>query len=51
MQIDGRHPLQELTVESFIPNDAFITHERSMAVLTGPNFSGTSDQCQQWGKP
>ena len=37
---DGRHPLQELAVDSYIPNDVYLTRERSLAIITGPNFSG-----------
>ncbi len=52
---EGRHPLQELTVEAFIPNDVFLLGggvggaaeeegqaTRGLAVVTGPNFSGKS---------
>lgn len=50
----GRHPLQELLVPSFVPNDCFIGKE-SMApgqaaqalVLTGPNQSGKSVYIKQ----
>lgn len=42
----GRHPLQELTVPSFIAND---THLRggSVALVTGPNYSGKSVYIKQ----
>jgi hypothetical protein len=37
----GRHPLQQLVVDTFIPNDiALGVNEKSAAVITGPNFSG-----------
>jgi len=40
---DGRHPLQQLVVDTFIPNDiALGAHGASAAVITGPNFSGKS---------
>jgi len=41
---DGRHPLQELSVECFVPNDVYLngTSDRFMAIVTGPNFSGKS---------
>lgn len=50
----GRHPLQELLVPSFVPNDCFVGQE-SMAhgratqalVLTGPNQSGKSVYIKQ----
>lgn len=51
----GRHPLQELTVPSFVPNDTMIIggpgdrgdHDDdatgpSMLIMTGPNYSGKS---------
>ena len=37
---DGRHPLQELTVETYISNDTFLDTSRNVAVITGPNSSG-----------
>lgn len=50
----GRHPLQELLVPSFVPNDCFIgeestTHGRATQalVLTGPNQSGKSVYIKQ----
>eukprot|EP00731_Ephydatia_muelleri_P019153 Em0011g1193a len=46
----GRHPLQELCVTAFVPNDAHIDlkHGR-MKVLTGPNASGKSVYLKQVG--
>lgn len=49
----GRHPLQELTVPSFVPNDTTLiggpgddssitTTGPSMLIMTGPNYSGKS---------
>lgn len=50
----GRHPLQELLVPSFVPNNCFIgeesmTHGRATQalVLTGPNQSGKSVYIKQ----
>ncbi|KAJ3392725.1 MutS protein msh5 [Lobulomyces angularis] len=46
--VEGRHPLQELCVASFIPNDVTLGYNNngygkpSGIVLTGPNFSGKS---------
>lgn len=38
----GRHPLQQLVVETFIPNDVALGMQGvKAAVVTGPNFSGT----------
>lgn len=53
LMIDGgRHPLQELTVPSFVPNDTTIVGGQgddesdmvgpSMLIMTGPNYSGKS---------
>ena len=44
----ARHPLQELTVETFVPNDSALAPAgrhagiAAVAVVTGPNFSGKS---------
>lgn len=55
----GRHPLQELAVPSFVPNDCFISSEHSASsygqessrsrlfVVTGPNQSGKSIYLKQ----
>lgn len=46
----GRHPLQQLVVDTFIPNDiALGVNEMSAAVITGPNFSGKSVYMKQVG--
>lgn len=37
---NGRHPLQELTVDTFISNDTFISPDKNIALITGPNNSG-----------
>jgi DNA mismatch repair ATPase MutS len=49
---DGRHPiqvqhqillveyLQELVVETFIPNDTFLSMEKNIGLITGANGSG-----------
>ena len=44
---DGRHPLAELAVDTFIPNDTCLTCDNSLAVITGPNFSGKSIYVKQ----
>ena len=31
----GRHILQEMVVESFVPNDTFVTTEKNIALITG----------------
>ena len=41
----ARHPLQELTVDTFVPNDVCLSPGREaggIALVTGPNFSGKS---------
>jgi len=43
----GRHPVVERTQESFVPNDARLTPERRLAVITGPNMSGKSTYMRQ----
>ncbi|WP_049941713.1 DNA mismatch repair protein MutS [Haloterrigena turkmenica] len=43
----GRHPVVERTQESFVPNDANLTHDRRLAVITGPNMSGKSTYMRQ----
>lgn len=42
----GRHPLQEMCVTTFIPNDTNIAsyREGSIQVITGPNASGLISQ-------
>lgn len=49
--LNGRHPLQELAVETFVPNDALITAERGkgVCIITGPNGSGKSCACKMVG--
>lgn len=46
---NGRHLLQELTVDNFIPNDIYLTKEKNVAVITGPNGSGKSIYLKQIG--
>ena len=48
---NGRHPLQEIIVESgsFIPNDTMIDDMHRLNVITGPNFSGKSCYTRQVG--
>lgn len=39
----GRHPLQEQTVDEFIPNDIMLKSSNpTLSVVTGPNYSGKS---------
>ena len=45
----GRHPLQCLTNEAFVPNDTFISPAKNIALITGPNSSGKSVYLKQVG--
>lgn len=44
---NGRHVLQEMTVDTFIPNDTKITREGRINIITGPNYSGKSIYIKQ----
>ncbi|PHH77469.1 hypothetical protein CDD82_3491 [Ophiocordyceps australis] len=53
---NGRHPLQELVVPNFVPNDcniaggsgeAILEQQANLVVLTGPNHSGKSIYLKQ----
>lgn len=46
---NGRHLLQELTVDNFVPNDTYVTTEQNIALITGPNSSGKSIYLKQVG--
>jgi DNA mismatch repair protein MSH5 len=46
---EGRHPLQELTVDSFISNDTYLTSDKSVGIITGPVSSGKSVYLKQIG--
>mmetsp|Transcript_20937 Transcript_20937/g.35306 ORF Transcript_20937/g.35306 Transcript_20937/m.35306 type:complete len:347 (+) Transcript_20937:2667-3707(+) len=45
----GRHPLQELTVNDFIPNDVFLSPDKHIGVVSGLNGSGKSIYLKQVG--
>ena len=47
--IEGRHPVieQMLDQESFIPNDALLTSQKHLAIITGPNMAGKSTYMRQ----
>jgi DNA mismatch repair protein MSH5 len=45
----GRHPLQELTVDIFVPNDTLVSETSNVGVITGPNGSGKSVYVKQVG--
>ncbi|XP_047306784.1 DNA mismatch repair protein MSH5 isoform X2 [Impatiens glandulifera] len=45
---NGRHVLQEMTVDTFIPNDTRISDDRGrINIITGPNYSGKSIYIKQ----
>lgn len=44
---NGRHILQEMTVDTFIPNDTKINHDGRINIITGPNYSGKSIYVKQ----
>ncbi|XVE50681.1 hypothetical protein DITRI_Ditri01bG0182800 [Diplodiscus trichospermus] len=46
---NGRHVLQEMTVDTFIPNDTKILDEGRINIITGPNYSGKSIYIKQVG--
>ncbi len=50
IELGGRHPLQEMIVENFIPNDTALGGNRQpINIITGPNFSGKSVYLKQVG--
>ncbi|XP_063944989.1 DNA mismatch repair protein MSH5 isoform X3 [Daucus carota subsp. sativus] len=44
---NGRHVLQEMTVDTFIPNDTKILDQGRINIITGPNYSGKSIYIKQ----
>jgi len=46
---NGRHPVVELTLhdEPFVPNDARLSPDEAILVITGPNMSGKSTYLRQ----
>ncbi|KYQ92250.1 hypothetical protein DLAC_07097 [Tieghemostelium lacteum] len=45
--VNGRHPLQEMCVPSFIPNDTALYPKKPIYLLSGPNQSGKSIYLKQ----
>ncbi|RVW99534.1 DNA mismatch repair protein MSH5 [Vitis vinifera] len=43
----SRHVLQEMTVDTFIPNDTKILDDGRINIITGPNYSGKSVYIKQ----
>lgn len=44
---NGRHVLQEMTVDTFIPNSTKILDDGRINIITGPNYSGKSIYIKQ----
>lgn len=44
---DGRHPIVEQQVDSFIANDCLLEREHRLMILTGPNMGGKSTYMRQ----
>lgn len=44
---NGRHPLQEICCDTFIPNDTLITVDPRIHFITGANYSGKSVYMKQ----
>ncbi|EXB66342.1 MutS protein-5-like protein [Morus notabilis] len=44
---NGRHVLQEMTVDTFIPNDTKIGDDGRINIISGPNYSGKSIYIKQ----
>ncbi|XP_048130246.1 DNA mismatch repair protein MSH5 isoform X2 [Rhodamnia argentea] len=44
---NGRHVLQEMIVNTFIPNDTKIFNDGRINIITGPNYSGKSIYVKQ----
>ncbi|XP_056173491.1 DNA mismatch repair protein MSH5 isoform X3 [Syzygium oleosum] len=44
---NGRHVLQEMTVDTFIPNDTKFFNDGRINIITGPNYSGKSIYVKQ----
>lgn len=45
--VGGRHPVVEQRLPDFIPNDALLTRNRQMLLITGPNMGGKSTYMRQ----
>ncbi|KAL3990697.1 MutS domain V family protein [Acanthocheilonema viteae] len=43
----GRHPLLDIANENFTPNDAYLSSESRINIITGPNMAGKSTYLKQ----
>ena len=44
---EGRHPVIENAIDSFIPNDVYFDNDKFIMLITGPNMSGKSTYMRQ----
>lgn len=45
--IEGRHPVVERISDNFVPNDTYLTRNKQLALITGPNMAGKSTYMRQ----
>jgi DNA mismatch repair protein MutS len=45
--IEGRHPVVERMADNFVPNDTYLTKNKHLALITGPNMAGKSTYMRQ----
>jgi len=44
---EGRHPVVERITDNFVPNDTYLTSNKHLALITGPNMAGKSTYMRQ----
>ncbi|NLM20746.1 MAG: DNA mismatch repair protein MutS [Peptococcaceae bacterium] len=45
--LEGRHPVVERLTDHFVPNDTYLTSNKHLALITGPNMAGKSTYMRQ----
>jgi len=45
--LEGRHPVVERLTDNFVPNDTYLTSNKHLALITGPNMAGKSTYMRQ----
>jgi len=45
--VEGRHPVVERICDTFVPNDTYLTRNKHLALITGPNMAGKSTYMRQ----